>query len=438
VTRGLSAVAVFALVAATAGAQWSGRHGVSWYGAAVFAVLTVKLLASLRHRPSVVAPAEQAELDRERVTVVVPVFNEDRLMLLRCLDSIARQTRRPYAVVVVDDGSTHGACQAEAEGWRRWFARLGVQFDVIAFETNRGKREALAAGFRRFAATLYLCVDSDTLLAPTAIAEAVKPFADPRVTGVTGLVLASNHRRNVLTRLIDLRYANAFLYERAAYSKLGSVLCACGSLSVYRALVVDKYLPDFLGQTFLGRPAVFGDDRRLTNYALSEGRVVLQESAVAWTAVPERLSHYIRQQVRWNKSFFRESVWVTSHLSPRRPAFWLTLVELTSWLVFTWALLTAVIVQPVKTGQVMFGMYVVYLVLLGYARSVRYFEVTHADTGPAERFGVFLLAPLYGVMHLLMLLPLRLYSLATLRVGRWGTRQAVEVTMTGVPDATPA
>ncbi len=50
-------------------------------------------------------------------------------------------------------------------------------------------------------------------------------------------------------------------------------------------------MPDFLSQTFLGVPAIFGDDRRLTNYALLEGKVVFQQTAVAWTAVPQRLGH---------------------------------------------------------------------------------------------------------------------------------------------------
>ncbi len=53
----------------------------------------------------------------------------------------------------------------------------------------------------------------------------------------------------------------------AAYSRLRSVLCCCGSLSAYRGALLRTYMPDFLSQTFLGVPAIFGDDRRLTNYA---------------------------------------------------------------------------------------------------------------------------------------------------------------------------
>jgi hyaluronan synthase len=393
--------AVFVLVALLVAVEWPDQHGRgAVYGITLFAILSLKLGASVKHRPSRAAPP------RRDVAVVVPFYNEDPEILSLCLDSILAQTYQPAHVVVIDDGSSDPRAAAEISVLTERFAAVGIPFTAILFDENKGKREALVAGFRAApAAWAYLCVDSDTRLEPRALHEVMRPFSDPAVTCATGLVIASNWRRNVLTRLIDLRYTNAFLFERAAYSALGSVL----------------------NQRFMGQKAIFGDDRRLTNYALLEGRAVLQETAIASTAVPERISHYVRQQVRWNKSFFRESLWAIRHLDRRRPAVWLTLVELTSWIVFTAMLMAATIVHPMRTGQVLLLTYVSYLVLVGYARSVRYFEVRRKDVSRWEVAGTFLLAPLYGVLHLGLLMPLRLYSLATLHRGGWGTRSTVEV-----------
>ncbi|MET9023098.1 hypothetical protein ABZV93_24290, partial [Actinopolymorpha sp. NPDC004070] len=61
--------------------------------------------------------------------------------------------------------------------------------------------------------------------------------------------------------------------------------------------------------------------------------------AIAHTAVPERFNHFVRQQARWGRSFFRESLWVLGNLSPTRPAWWLTLLELAQWAVFSSILL---------------------------------------------------------------------------------------------------
>ena len=423
--------AVFLLVALLVAVEWPDQHGRgAAYGITLFALLSLKLGASVKHAPSREAPP------RRDIAVVVPYYNEDPQILANCLDSVLAQTYRPAYVVVVDDGSTDRRAGAEVAGWQQRFEAEGIPFTAISFDENKGKREALVAGFRAApTAWAYLCVDSDTRLEPRALHEVMRPFTDPEVTCATGLVIASNWRRNILTRLIDLRYTNAFLFERAAYSALGSVLCACGSLAVYRADVVHRYADDFLNQRFLGQKAIFGDDRRLTNYALLEGKAVLQETAIASTAVPERISHYVRQQVRWNKSFFRESLWAIRHLDRRRPAVWLTLVELTSWIVFTVMLVAATIVNPIRTGEVVLLTYASYLVLVGYARSVRYFEVRRKDVPRWEVAGTFLLAPLYGLLHLGLLMPLRLYSLATLHRGGWGTRKKVEVGLSTLDQA---
>lgn len=398
-------------------------HLPGWYGMTALTLLVAKLAASLTHKPTAPDAAGIAKAGRLSVAVVVTVFNEDPATFAVCLDSLLAQTRLPNAVVVVDDGSPDRRVVALAHQRQAAFDEAGVDYQVIEFTENRGKRHALAAGFRLHpAADVYLGVDSDTRLDERAIAEGMLPFASRRVTAVTGLVLALNARKNILTRLIDLRYANAFLFERAAYSLLGSVLCCCGSLAFYRGHVVRANLDDFLSQRFLGVPATYGDDRRLTNYCLQAGKVVLQSSAVAWTLVPERMGHFLNQQARWSKSFFRESLWTIQQGRVGLPAFWLSLMELTSWLVFTGTLLVTLALAPFEAPRQAWLLFLMYSMILGYARSVRYLEAGQTRMGFGERMGTFLLAPLYGLLHMGLLLWVRLYALATLRDNGWGTR----------------
>lgn len=89
-------------------------------------------------------------------------------------------------------------------------------------------------------------------------------------------------------------------------------------------------------------------------------------------------------------------------------------------------------VLPIVTGEPAWIDYLVWVFLAGYARSVHVFSVRRAGVSRWKQGGVFLMAPLYGVIHVLALLPLRLYSLATLRSTSWGTRSAgVEVRAEG-------
>ncbi|MGI5216201.1 glycosyltransferase [Plantactinospora sp. CA-290183] len=429
---GRSRLVVVAFLALTAVAlvQWREVPAtVRWYGLAVFTLLSIKLMASVVARAYVATADGLRGLDRLYVATVVPVHNEDPKTFRRALEALLAQTRPPDAIVVVDDASESTACRDLARSYTEAFAAVGTELRVIRFDTNRGKRLGIAEVVRTFdQADVYLGVDSDTVLHPSAVRNGLMPFSDPRVRAVTGLVLALNAGSNLLTRLIDVRYANAFLYERSAYSSVGSVLCACGSLAFYHGPTLRTYLDDFLSQTFLGRPATYGDDRRLTNYCLTEGTVVLQPTALAWTLVPERLGHFIRQQTRWNKSFFRESIWVLANMRLRKPATWLAGIELTSWLVFTAVLLWALLVMPWIVGPGIWISYLTAICLLSYVRSIRYIDMP----GPhgrsiRQRLVGFALSPLYGLLHVFLLLPLRFYSLATLRDNGWGTRNAVEV-----------
>lgn len=398
---------------------------LGWYGTAVVFLIGAKLILSLLARPARDTPESRSILRRAYVAGIITCRNEDLSAFTDCLNSVLASTRLPDSLTVIDDASADPACGQAAYRYYEMFRAAGVDYAVITLSRNRGKRDGLAAGFSRcWDADIYLCIDSDTIIAPNAIENALRPFARHRVQAVTGCVLAANRDRNLLTRLIDLRYAYAFLGERAAYSVMGSVLCACGSLALYRGTTVRKYLDDFIGQHFLGRRCTYGDDRRLTYYCLREGQVVLAPDAVAWTLVPERMGHFLRQQLRWSKSFFRESLCMLGGIRPNRICWWLTLVEISTWCGFTSALIYALAVRPALTGHFAGTAYLTAVLLFAYARCGHYVEAEHPGLSWRGRWGTLLLAPLYGVIHMTLLLPLRLVALATLRDNSWGTRNS--------------
>ncbi|MFF6877133.1 MULTISPECIES: glycosyltransferase [unclassified Streptomyces] len=406
------------------------------YSMGAMGLLALKMFGALFYRPAKAGREELEYLENAWVTAVIPIYNEDPVMFEQGMRSLLAQSRLPNEIHIIDDASANDSGIRAAKKMRREFEAKGVKYTVSVQPENKGKREALALGFEAAPySDIFLCVDSDTVLSRDTVRELLLPLADEKIMASTGMVLALNHDSNIFTRLQDLRYGNSFLFERAAYSRLKSVLCCCGALSAYRGTLVRKYLPDFLNQQFLGKPAVFGDDRRMTNYCLMEGQVVFQETAVGYTAVPEKLPHFLRQQVRWNKSFFRESLWAFRHQKKYRPAFWLTCMELALWLVFGSAMFYSMVILPIIKPQQFvnhIGDYLVFMVLMGYLRNVRYLDFPRRGMGFVKRFGMFLLAPIYGVIQLTLLTPLRFYALFTLHKGSWGTRQGgVEVSVAG-------
>ena len=396
------------------------------YGYCVLLYLAFKLGLAILYRPPANAGVPPAV-----VAAIITVHNEDPLVFRKCLESLLAQTRLPQYLTIVDDGSARTHCLQTAYLYRSAFLRRGVSYHVIQHPRNLGKREGLAAGFRvAWHADIYLCVDSDTVLKHNAVERALSYFTDSRIQAVTGCVFALNWNANLLTRLIDLRYVNAFLGERAAYSTLGSMLCACGSLALYRGHTVRKYLNDFLSQEFLGNRCTYGDDRRLTYYCLREGRTLLATDAIAWTMVPENMGHFLRQQLRWSKSFIRESWCMLTSVRPNRACWWLSLMEITTWGAFTTALVYTMVIRPAFTGNISVAAYLAATLLLAYARSGHYLRAEHPDSNFFSRFAIFMLAPVYGLIHMVLLLPLRVVALFSLRDNSWGTRTQVEAATT--------
>lgn len=278
------------------------------YSYLLAAYLLTRVGVAATYRPDR-TPMTEAQLPF--LVIAVPAFNEeehveDTIDALFRVDYPADRLR----VVVVDDGSSD-------QTWERIrsSAVRHPQLDGIRFSRNRGKRAAMAAAVRAAeGADLVVFVDSDSVLEPQALRELVRPFhgdrAD-RVAAVTGHADVQNPGANLLTRLQQVRYFAAFRVIKAAESRYGKVTCASGCFSAYRRTDLLDVLSEWENQRFLGQEATFGDDRALTNALLRRGRdVVYQSTAVSATLVPDRWRAFLRQQLRWKKSWLRETLHV--------------------------------------------------------------------------------------------------------------------------------
>lgn len=123
---------------------------------------------------------------RERVTVVVPVYNR-RGLVARCLDSVYAQTWRPLRVIVVDNNSTDGT----ADGVREWIANHDVategvdsdagchDFSLLLLEEKKpGASVARNRGLREVASDHVIFFDSDDEMMPTLVEDAVNAIGD--------------------------------------------------------------------------------------------------------------------------------------------------------------------------------------------------------------------------------------------------------------------
>ena len=368
----------------------------------------VYALRSRRQRPTAPDPAP-GPASWPAVDVVIPCFNEDPSLLEACCRSVAAQDYPgPMQVWLVDDGSRNR--DALLAVYERWDAR---GWSVWLLDANSGKRAAQDEAVRRGSGELVVLMDSDTVLAPDAVRQAAACFGDDRVGAVSGSVGVLNAPANLLTRLIHHRYRLRFQVERPAQGFFTSLLCCSGPFAVYRRSLLAGLWPRYLSQTFAGVPCTNGDDLHLTNLVLATGRQVLFEPrAIASTSVPRSLRLYLRQQLRWNRSFYRELRWTFAGIRSRHP--YLALDVLARALLPL--LLAAALVLLASEGLLVgWGLLAADLTLaLAMLCVTAAFLLVHGASLP------FLL--LYGPLHMALLVPVRVWALVTLASPRWETR----------------
>jgi hyaluronan synthase len=347
------------------------------------------------------------------VAIVMPAFNEEKAIAssVRSLLAVDYPDDK-LEVVVVNDGSTDGTLQqirSVADGEPR------VQ--VIDFGENRGKRAAMAAGIRSTGADVIAFVDSDCVLERDALRVIVQGFAEPRVGAIAGHAEVLNARESWITRMQAVRYFVAFRVCKAAESIFGAVTCCSGCFSAYRREAIMPVLDGWEHQRFLGRPATYGDDRSLTNHVLRGWKVRYESAALSHTIVPAHFQLFLRQQLRWKRSWTRESLIAARFMWRKHP-----LACLWAYLGMVLPLIAPLIAchslvwQPIASGA---GAPLVYMLGI-YAMAMvygLYYGLQHGRYDTLWVFGV-----LFVFFYLAFMLWQTYYAVLTSRNPSWGTR----------------
>ncbi|ARF17541.1 hyaluronan synthase [Sporosarcina ureae] len=251
---------------------------------------------------------------RPGVSIIIPVFNEEEWIhktIYSCLNQ--NYPIDKLEVIVVDDQSTDRTVEnvwkaVEKLEQEDEVYKINERLQVYVMSQNGGKREALVDGVALATHDLVVFVDSDSFLEPNAILNLVQPFQDPKMGGVAGRTDVENKYTNSITKLQVVRYYIAFRVMKAAESYFDCVTCLSGPLSCYRKSLILENQDDWLNQTFLGQPATFGDDRSMTNFILQTHRTAYQDNAICSTVVPDNFGVFLKQQMRWKRSWLRESL----------------------------------------------------------------------------------------------------------------------------------
>lgn len=337
------------------------------------------------------------------VTVIIPTYNEKPQLLHDCIVSVLKQKQyHPNLdVIVIDDGSTEPVVLSKD---------IADEVKFIRLNTNQGKMRAQAEGiYAARAETQYiLTVDSDTILGWRAVERLMSQFDDE-----TGVVCGEVEILNVqgINRIVQFLYWNAFNIWRAGSSVFGQVMVCSGAISMYR---FQPLVSGGILQEYLDRNIEVGNDRYITFLFLKHGwKTRFADDALAITEGP-RGWKFVKQQVRWNKSFWRGIFFSIPAYGLKNWYFTLDMFlkafsRLTTIAVMIWTFVL------LFQGNFRTLFWVIFVCLFyGLIHSVAGLVIT--------RRPAFLLFSLWGILSLYLVAPVNVWSILTAARDKWGTR----------------
>jgi hyaluronan synthase len=375
----------------------------------VWALWAAKALTALRYRPSVAAPGCL------RTTVIVPVYREREDVLRRALASV-RANEATEIITVVDGGDPRMAAIADEFS------------DRVLRIPKAGKRTAIAEGLREsdHSTDVVIVLDSDTSWEPGALRELLRPFADPRVGGVTPRQAIFDPHANSVRRLADwledLRY-HAIVPAQSVFGQVG---CLAGRTIAYRRTAFEPAVGRLVRQKVLGLAQDVGDDRVLTNELLRNGwRTVYQSTALVLTEAPDDWRTFWKQQLRWGRSSQRETLLSLGWLWRRPVAFVCFATDIVTPFAL-YAVLAVAVARGIDGEAARTTWSPAIELLLGYAGmlvSIGLRQVPHLR----RRSSDLLRLPVFVLQLTFVMVPLRILAFATMLHQGWATRPAAHV-----------
>lgn len=224
----------------------------------------------------------------DAVTLLIAAYNEQE-SIYNTLKYVKDQNYEGKINTIVIDNNSNDRTSTEVQR-----AKKELNMDVkLIFEGNPGKFNALNSGLKLVDTKYVITLDADTLIHKSAIRYLMARMksSPSDVCAVAGSMLVRNSRGNLLARIQEWDYFLSISSIKRMQGLYQGTLVAQGAFSLYKTDVVRE-----VG----GWSDAIGEDIVLTWKMLKlNNRVFFEPMAVAFTDVPTKLSHFIKQRSRW-------------------------------------------------------------------------------------------------------------------------------------------
>jgi len=218
-----------------------------------------------------------------RICALIPAKDE-RLGIVKTLESILAANMSPSDIYVCDDGSKDDTGNIACS--------YGV--NVVRNERNVGKANAIARAAAHFELLdrydVIALMDADTAVCPDYYQAVRKAFKSPDIVAVCGRPQSTPY--NWLTAYRCYSYFMTHSVYRSGQTAMGVITVAPGCSTSFRASAFRQL--EWCTDTI-----VEDMDCTIQLHKKHIGRIVYQEDAVVYTQDPKSIGDYIKQTNRW-------------------------------------------------------------------------------------------------------------------------------------------
>ncbi len=266
------------------------------------------------------------------VSILVPAFNEAP-NIVENVKALLALNYPSFEVIVINDGSSDNTLENLLNGFSlrpvshiyRNIIKTHVINDyyisprfpnlTVINKTNSGKSDSLNVGINIARYPYFCCIDADTLIEKDALLRLVRPIIESRelVVACGGILRIANGctvrngevtkialPKQLLPRLQIVEYLRAFLFGRAGWSAINSLVLISGAFSLFHKKSVQQ-VGGFSHKTVSEDMEMVVRLHRLMRDSRKSYRVVFISDPVGWTEVPSSLAMLKKQRTRWHR-----------------------------------------------------------------------------------------------------------------------------------------
>ena len=272
------------------------------------------------------------------ISILVPAYNESG-NIIESIESLLKLEYPEYEIIVINDGSSDDTLEQlilhfNLEETKLYYKETIDHQDIrgihktselpsltVVDKENGGKADSLNAGLNISENDLICSIDADSILEKDVLKKLLQTFIqDKNTVAAGGIVRVVNGCKiknreideihvpdSFLGRLQSVEYIKAFLFGRAGWDYLNSLMIISGAFGIFdrkAVLEVGGYLTDTVGEDI---ELIM----RLHRYNLhhdNDYRVRFLPEPICWTEVPTDYKSLRNQRNRWHRGL-ADSLW---------------------------------------------------------------------------------------------------------------------------------